>query len=182
MISKLLFLLVVLLNYDLFSQFNTSSSFLIDSSYSTSIEKPVLVLSGQTVNFEADSIYLVNKPRFILYEDIRHKLMNLDFACEPSISLYKESLHQNILLADKLLDNSANTQKLNNEIFTETKLLLDQNKTTFKQTISNLEAAQNNLNLAHDELSNIRTSNFLENILYGTAGIGVGIVIGAILK
>ena len=179
---KLLFFLLVFINFVLLSQNNTSTISLVDSSYSTSMEKPLLILSGQTVNFEADSIYLVNKPRFILYEDIRDKLMTLDFDCEPTVKLYQESLRQNTLLADKLFQNSANTNKLNKKIFNDTQLLLDQNKSTLNQTINNLEAAKENLKLAHKELSKIKTTNFLENILYGVAGIGVGIIVGVSLK
>ena len=86
------------------------------------------------------------------------------------------------LLTDKLLENSANTDQLNKQIFTDTKSLLEQNKRTLNQTIINLKSTQGNLDLAKKELSKIKTNNLLENILYGAAGLGVGFLVGRSLN
>jgi len=161
-----------------YPQNNNDNIILIDSSYSNSFEKPLLILSGQLVNFQADSIYLVNKPRLTLYEDIRRTLMTLDLDCEHAISLYRESIEQNHLIADKLIMNSSNIQHLHRKTFTDTKLLLNRNKESLNKSIDNLESAQINLEKIKEEIDRIETNTFFDNLLYGLAGVGVGILVG----
>lgn len=175
-------LFIALFTTNLFSQTKDSITSTIPSSYSFSMEKPLLINSGDLVKFEADSIYLVNKVRLAFYEELRNKLLTLDFNCEPAIELYKYSLIQNSLLADRLLENSESTNRLNLKYINESQLLLNKQNETLDLTLTNLNSAKNNLDLAKEELSKMRSNNILENILYSLAGIGVGVIIGISLN
>lgn len=176
--KKILCFLILLFVSQIFAQVKDSSIVIIPSSYSLSMETPMLVRVGQIIKFEADSIYIVNKTRFSFYEELRHKLLTLDFDCEPTIEFYKETLSKNTLLAQQLLDNSENTNKLNTKIANDVQLLLNRNNKAIELSLDNMNSAKENLNLAKDELSKMKTNNFLENVLYTLAGIGVGIIVG----
>ena len=175
---KLCFIFIVLIYSNLLSQIQDSTTYTIPSSYSRSMEKPIRINSGDLVFFEADSIYLVNKVRLAFYEELRNKLLTLDFDCEPAIELYKSSLSQNTLLVDQLLENSESTNRLNLDFINDSKLLLNKHNETLDLSLSNLNSAKENLDLAKSELSKMRTNSILENILYSLAGIGVGVIIG----
>ena len=158
---------------------NSSPEFLvIDSSYTTSPEKPILLLTGQKVRILADSLYLVNKPRLSFYEDLRDQLLNLNYDCEPTLALFRESMLQNSKLADQLYRNSESEKSLNTSLLSETRILLEKNKNMIQNALTDLEEAQINLDNAKDEIFKIKTNTVLENILYGFAGIGIGILVG----
>lgn len=176
--NRILSFLVLLFASQIFAQVKDSSIVIIPSSYSLTMETPRLVRVGQTIKFEADSIYIVNKTRFSFYEELRHKLLTLNFDCEPAIEFYKETLSKNTLLAQQLLDNSVNTNMLNTKIVNDAQQLLNRNNTALKLSLENMNSAKENLNLAKNELSKIKRSNFLENVLYTLAGIGVGVIVG----
>ena len=158
--------------------FQDSVNYTIPTSYSLSMGKPILISSGDLVKFEADSIYLVNKVRFAFYEELRSKLLTLDFDCEHAIDLYKSSLRQNSLIANQLIENSESTNQLNLNFINESQLLLNKHNKTLDLSLANLNSAKENLDLAKNELSKIRTNNLFMNILYTLAGIGVGVIIG----
>ncbi len=174
--KKVCFIFIILFYSNQFAQ--DSANFTIPSSYEYSMEKPILINSGDLVKFEADSIYLVNKVRLAFYEELRNKLLTLDFNCEPTFELYKSSLSQNTLLVNQLLENSESTNRLNTKFINESQLLLNKQNETLNLTLANLNSAKENLDLAKNELSKMRTNNILENILYTLAGIGVGILVG----
>lgn len=160
------------------SQSSRPDFLVIDSSYTASTEKPILLLSGQKINILADSLYLVNKPRLSFYEDLRDQLLNFNYDCEPTLELFKESMRQNSQLADQLYRNSESAKLLNTSLLSETKILLESNKAMLKNALTDLGKAQDNLDNAKDEISKIKTNTILENILYGFAGIGIGILVG----
>lgn len=162
----------------IFSQSSSPDILVIDSSYTKSPEKPILLLTGQIVNILADSLYLVNKPRLSFYEDLRDQLLNFNYDCEPTLELFKESMQQNSQLADQLYANSESAKSLNASLLSETKILLENNKLMLQTALTDLEKAQVNLNNAKNEISKIKTNTVLENILYGFAGIGIGILVG----
>ena len=178
MMKKLLSILFVYISSQIFAQIQDSSIIVIPSSYSFSMESPKIIRAGQNIKFEADSIYLVNKVRLNFYEELRSKLVTLDFDCEPTIDLYKKSLNQNALLVQQLLENSELTNQLNANLVSDSQLLLDKNNEALNLSLDNLSSAKNNLTLAKDELSKMKRNNFLENVLYTLAGIGVGVIVG----
>ena len=167
---------------ELFGQIQDSSIMVIPSSYSLSMQRPKLVRSGQIIKFEADSIYLVNKSRESYYEELRNKLVTLDFDCEPAIELFKNSLSRNSILTHQLIENSENTNQLNTKLVHDTKQLLNRNNEALNLTLKNLTSANENLDLAKKELSKMRTFTLLENILYSLTGIGIGLIIGISLN
>jgi len=180
---KVCVFLTAIFYFTLLTQAQDSTNFItIPSSYSYSMEKPLLIHTGEFVKFEADSIYLVNKVRLAFYEELRNKLLTLDINCEPVIELYKSSLNQNTLLVDQLLENSESTNRLNRKFINEGQLLLKKQNETLDLTLTNLNSAKENLILAKEELSRMRSNNIFENILYTLAGIGIGVIIGISLN
>ena len=171
-------LIFLIYSSQLIAQIQDSSHIVIPSSYSFSMESPKIMRAGQIIKFEADSIYLVNKARLSFYEELRIKLVTLDFDCEPTIELYKKSLNQNSLFAQQLLENSEITNRLNANIVFDSRLLLDKNNAALNLTLENLNSANENLELAKSELSKMRQNSFLGNFLYTLAGIGIGVIVG----
>lgn len=165
-----------------FAQINQPTEILIDSSYTKSAAKPFLLLSGSKVTVEADSIYLVNKPRLKFYEDLRSHLLNWDFDCEPTYKLFRETLKNNLILADQLNENFSDIDTLNARFMLETKSLLENNRVELSKAAENLLLANKNLDLVKEELNRIQFTAFWDKVIYALAGLGAGIIVGLSLN
>lgn len=170
--KKTLTILLILSYKLIFSQ-----SLVISKQYQFSLEKPILVKAGNTVLFQADSIYLINSGRLKFYEDLR-KLLNKDLDCSNIINTYENSIINNNNILNELLANSLNSKKIIEETLLETSKSL---------TVLNQKLKENDIVLfkTKEELKQLKKQLKKDKIKrtfsFGTIGI-IGIATGILIS
>ncbi|WP_198517089.1 hypothetical protein [Tenacibaculum sp. SZ-18] len=150
----------------------------IPASYANFIGEPVIVKKDSLYRFKTPEVYLVNKKSFLAMKSIYQTTINKDKMTKELVEKYSETLRRNIDLERKLKLNFQESDSLDLKIYERNQQTLDRTQKALDYTITSLDKATKSLNIIDKEGKRQRRKSIFEKILIGTAGIGVGILVG----
>lgn len=144
---------------------------------------PRLVLPHTTFPTLTDSAYLISPARYRFYQRLhRHAL---DTAAEASgllIASYARSLQETQRAYEGLLEQYQAADRLSAQTLRHTQLSLGQLSRTLDQTQYALAQTSHHLAAAEAEARVARRRSLVRRMAYGAGGVGVGLVLGLLLR
>lgn len=150
----------------------------IPASYANLVGEPLIVKKDSLYRFKTPEIYLVNKKSFLAMKSIYQATIDQDKMTKELVEKYTTTLRRNIDLERKLKLNFQESDSLDQKIYERNQITLDRTQKALDYTIESLDKATKSLDIIEKEGKRQRRKNVFEKILIGTAGIGVGILVG----
>ncbi|MFY7671177.1 hypothetical protein ACOSP6_08805 [Tenacibaculum sp. MEBiC06402] len=150
----------------------------IPASYANRVGEPLLVKQDSLYRFKTSEIYLVNKKSFLAMKSIYQATIDQDKMTKELVERYSATLTRNVELERKLKLNFQESDSLDQKIYERNQITLDRTQKALDYTIESLDKATKSLDIIEKEGKRQRRKSIFEKILIGTAGIGVGILVG----
>ncbi len=179
MVRILFTALLLILFYGVKSQ---ESPAIIPASYALSFDQPLMFGKGSLLKIECDSLFVLNHVSFSYFKSLREVLADHSAGCSVLVELYKNSVKENMALAEKLMINSRETDKLNMQQYVLTKDYLNSAQKSLDESIIKLENAGRLIDKSNRQVTRLKHRNTMEKILFGIGGLGLGIFTGIVLK
>lgn len=156
---------------------------IISSDYENSFKSPIIILKGDTVISNCDTLFIMNKTRYSFYKQL-HKQLLYDTlnVCKEIIKSWEKDLQQQKVIYEKLLDNINKNDKLTEELLKETKTEILKTQKTLQNIENGLDQSIKNLEKANRLISHKdKKEKFKNKVKFGIGilvGIGFGLLIG----
>ncbi|MCX6273128.1 MAG: hypothetical protein NTU44_18310 [Bacteroidetes bacterium] len=155
---------------------------IFDASYCHAASPPMFLHFGEKVEIACDTVVIINASRYKLYEKARNYVMSLKPDDEKMMITEYESALQT---ANQHLEEiRAKYFKLSDEVHTvgvNNQASLERVNLDLENTRKELAAASNQLNEAARKLALKQRSSLRRTLIAGTAGMGIGLLLGLIL-
>lgn len=155
----------------------------IPLSYTWSERTPLLCRSGATVHLRADSIYMVNAPRYRFYRELHDVYLRKSETELSEIILrhYQSNLLRRDSLYDLLFLNNWETELRVTELAEQTRDLQQKLSETLQLSENLLHGSRRQLLLTEETLKKSKRRSRLEKIVLATAGMGIGVLTGFLI-
>ncbi len=142
---------------------------------------PLLLMRHQTFTATCDSMYVINKFRYKLYQQL-HRHINSHRNIEGELlGTCEQSLQSSQQAYDQLLAQYKHSDRLTKKLIDGTSLTLKQVNQTLQHTQAALLEAQQQLAHTQGELRRLRRQQRLQKIGIGLGGLGAGLLAGIIV-
>ncbi len=184
LVSRILALSTLVLNM-LFgtAQEPISDTIWVQSAYSKSTAKPIIINKNSVVYVYADSLYLINNIRYDYYEELREFINDKNnFNNNKLISKYEKMLRENELAYNKLINTCKEGEQKVQQFLADTDTLLQSTKSKLEQTKRSLNDANTSLNLAQSKLKKSKKKQIGSAIGASLGGVSIGLLIGILVS
>ncbi len=146
----------------------------IDSDYGNSFKKPILAERNTLYKFEADSIFLVNSQRMLMYETVINQYLNdsLGKTASNMARFFEQNLRQFANEYDKLHRNANETQRISEIFIDSTRRVINQSILALDNAQMRLNDSHKNLDIAIHDIKQQRSKTLLTAIAAVAIGIG----------
>lgn len=173
--------LVLIISFIFISRPSPAQTMIIEDNHNT-YSSPLLLKLNDTIIVKCDTVYLVNKYRFRLYEQASKSILSLNASnsltlikeYENNLSTLEASYHK--ILTKYNQTDSLLQQTIHNNQLTFKKL--DDNLIEAKDSLDSIKA---NLTLAENKLKKDKKRNKISQALWGISGLGIGFLTAIIL-
>ncbi len=144
---------------------------------------PRLVLPRTPLPPLTDSAYLISPARFRFYQQLhRYALDTTVRAGEVLITSYAQSLQATQRAYDTLLERYQASDQVSAQTLRRTQLALGQLSRSLDQTQYALAQTSRSLDEAKAQARVARRRSLVQRVAYGAGGVGVGLVLGLLLR
>lgn len=150
----------------------------IPASYANFVGEPLTVKKDSLYTFKTPDIYLVNKKSFLAMKSVYQTTIDQDKMTKELVEKYTTTLRRNVDLERMLKINFRESDSLDQKLYERNQITLDRTQKALDYTISSLDKATKSLDIIEKESKRQRRKTVFEKILIGTAGVGVGILLG----
>lgn len=180
--KKTLFILVYILSISAFNLAQNVSFKIIPIEYGTSNKAPIMFISGDILQIDCDTVFVVNKGRYNFYKNIHLALQNdNDSICGKLVKAYEFRLIDREISFQKIIENSRKSEKAALEMLEFTQGTLISTQKTLENTQLNLENTRRNLDIANENLKKARWNSVGNKILIGVGGAAIGLITGVLI-
>ena len=150
--------------------------------FSESFASPLLFLSGANLNVQADSIYVMNAPRYRFYRDLHEAYLQKNTIALSDLVLkrYEASLIERDSFFTLLFVNNWETELRMTNMESEWRSLQNNLQQTLTASEILLKNSNQRLISTTQTLKKSNRKTKLEKIIIGSAGIGIGALVGLI--
>jgi hypothetical protein len=176
--KKLQSLIICLLcGLTLFGQTDT-----VKVDFTESFASPLLFLHGSNLNVQADSVFVMNAPRYRFYRDLHETYLqkNTIALSELVLDRYEASLIERDSFFTLLFVNNWETELRMTKMENEWRSLQKNLQQTLTTSEILLKSSNQRLVSTTQTLKKSNRKSKLEKILIGSAGIGIGALVGLI--
>ena len=154
---------------------HSQNPIVIGSDYDNSFKKPIVAQRGYLYSFEADSIFLVNNQRMIMYETVinRYLLDSIDKVAHGMSQFFDQSLRRLSNEYDKMHRNANETQRISEIFIDSTRRVLNRSVIALDTAQYRLLESQKNLDLAISEIKAAKNRTWLIAVAAVLGGIGI---------
>ena len=143
-------------------------------------DKPIPCIKGKIIQIDCDTLYLINKMRFKLYEEAKQAVLK-GGSYEVLIQNYEESLNEQDSYYQKLLEKNRQLDSNSQNIVRETKATLVQVEHSLSQSSLSLDLANKNLEEANKLIKKERKNGMWNKLFVGAGTFTMGILTGILL-
>lgn len=162
-------------------QAQTGSVLYLPDTFCLSTGSPVLLTGGKAVATGCDSVYMINKLRYKLYQRLHQNVGQWDHPCDLLAHSYEQSLQASEEAYRQLLKNYRHSDQIAQGLIDSTRTSLLQMKHSLQQTENILQSSRQELEEAKDALRKMRRQAFLQKAFLGLGGLGIGLLSGLVL-
>ena len=150
--------------------------------FTESFAPPLLFLSGANLNVQADSVYVMNAPRYQFYRDLHEAYLQKNTIALSDLVLkrYEASLIERDSFFTLLFVNNWETELRMTNMESEWRSLQNNLQQTLTASEILLKNSNQRLITTTQTLKKSNRKSKLEKIIIGSAGIGIGALVGLI--
>jgi hypothetical protein len=161
----------------------SSKIIVLGDTFCVSRKTPIAYTYGSLIRIDCDTVYVINKARFGLYEKARKTVINNNYsnAQRELAENYEQALAEQDKAFRELFDRYQRLDSSYQLTITTTRssiLAVNENLNAARQTV---DAANKNLAEVNKIIAAARRRNFLDKVLYGMGGVGIGVIAGVLL-
>ncbi|WP_130734460.1 hypothetical protein [Flavobacterium sp. J27] len=153
----------------------------IPESYANRVGEPFMVQKDSMYVFRTSDVYLVNKKSFLAIKNVYQSTIDQNKMTKDLIEKYTETLRKNMDLERRLEINFTQTDSLDQIVYEKTQKTLQNTQKALDYTVKSLESATQSLELVEKTAKRERRKTVFEKVLFGIAGLGVGVLVGITL-
>lgn len=150
----------------------------IEASYANFKGLPLTIKKDSLYRFKTAEIYLINKQSFIAMKNIYQNTIKENDNTKELVKKYARILKKNIDLERKLTHKLKTSDTLSKRIDEKNALILKSTQKAVDDTLFSLDKITKSVAIIENEQQQFRQKNIFEKIFIGTAGLGIGILIG----
>lgn len=172
-------LFLLMCRQHLFSQHAAES---IPYAYCSDHSTPLLFLKGQIINVPCDSMYLLNKSRYLFYKTVHNTILNQrDSVTHQLLVAYETQLAEQHKIFDALLKNSKEAETLSLNTIQDSRTILVNTEITLANTQKKLDGSLLHLGKAKEEIRKARWAAAGKKVLIGAGGLVAGLLLGLLI-
>src|SRR6187402_1145237 len=181
--KKILLFILLIISFDSIAQIDPSGTILLSDTFCFSNNKPLPFLSGTKIQTLCDTVYIINKHRYVLYEKAATIIREKKYvnACNTIIDNYEERLQAQNKAFNKLYNDYIQLDSVSQKTINETRGSLVQVNNTITAAQNNIVSVDKKMDDLTKTIKEQRRKSFIDKILYGIGGIAVGILGGLII-
>ena len=180
--KKIIFLILLTLSLKSIAQTNSEKTITLSDTFCFSNNKPFIFMPGIKVNTLCDTLYIINKHRYDLYEKAAAIIKDKKYVntCNVLIQNYEDRLQAQNVAFNKLYGDYIKQDSLSRKTIADTKNSLIQVSNTISSTQTNIGIVDKKMDVLTTTIKEQRRKSFFDKILYGIGGIAVG-ALGAVI-
>ncbi|MFL5728794.1 MAG: hypothetical protein ACJ75J_04830 [Cytophagaceae bacterium] len=165
------------------AQTNTGKEITLSDTFCFSNHKPLPFVTGTRIYTLCDTLYIINKHRYMLYEKAADVIRDKKYinTCNVLIQNYEDRLQAQNKAFYALYDNYIKLDSVSQRSITDTKNSLVQVNNTIASAQNNIVVVDKKMDDLKKTINEQRRKSFFDKILYGIGGIAVGILGGLII-
>lgn len=153
----------------------------LSDTFCVSTGSPVLLTRGKTVTIVCDSMYMINKLRYKLYQRLHQHISQWGPSCDTLTRSYEQSLQASEEAYRQLLENYGRSDRLAQAMIDSTHASLLQMKQSLEHTENILQSSRQELEKTRHALRKVRRQTFLQRVSLGLGGLGIGLLFGLVI-
>ncbi|HVD99083.1 MAG TPA: hypothetical protein VNB90_12825 [Cytophagaceae bacterium] len=181
--KKIFILFLALFAFQNTIQAQDNKTIILSDTFCVSTQKPKPLVPGMLVGTTCDTLYIINKHRYQLYEQAAKVIRDKKYmsTCDVVIQNYEQRLQAQNIAFEKLYHDYIALDSISQSTITQT-------KNSLVQVDGKLAGVQDGIGNVDQKIGDIqktlnaqRRKSFFDKILYGVGGIAVGILGGLII-
>ena len=144
-------------------------------------EKPMLLNKNDKVLISIDEAYLINKKRFMLYEEAKKSVLNMNFGvANTMIKEYENSLRNSEKAYKSLYEQYQKANENCEKTINLTQKTLKNQSQFLEDTKASLKLVQQELDATNEILKKEQKKGFKSKLIWGASGTVLGMVLAII--
>ncbi len=181
--KKIIFLLLLTSSLSTMAQDDSTKMVTLSDTFCISNQKPFMLLPGTKVYSLCDTLYIINKHRYMLYEKAADIIRDKKYVnvCNLLLQNYEERLETQNKAFHKLYADYIKLTNISQRTISETKSSLIQVNNTITSAQNNIVTVDKKMDELTKTVNKQRKQSFIDKILYGIGGIAVGAIGGLLI-
>jgi hypothetical protein len=181
--KKILVFILLTASFTSMAQDDSTKVVTLSDTFCISNQKPLMFLPGTKMYSLCDTLYIINKHRYQLYEKAADIIRDKKYVntCNMLIQNYEERLEAQNKAFYKLYGDYIKLTNLSQKTISETKNSLIQVNNTITSAQNNIVVVDKKMDELTKTINHQRKQAFMDKILYGIGGIAVGVLGGLLI-
>ena len=181
--KKIIIVILLIVSQRAIAQIDSTGIIMLSDTFCFSNQKPLPFLNGSTISTLCDTLFIINKHRFTLYEKAAGIIREKKYinACNVLIQNYEERLQSQNMAFSKLYNDYIALDSVSQKTIIETKNSLIQVNNTISSAETNIKIVDQKMDKLRDTIKEERKKSFFDKIGYAIGGIAVGVLGGLII-
>jgi len=181
--KKILILVLLTVSLKSVGQDDSGKTIVLSDTFCFSNHKPLPFVAGTKIYTLCDSLYIINKHRYVLYEKAADIIRDKKYVntCNVLIQNYEDRLQAQNQAFNNLYRDYIKADSISQKTINDTKNSLIQVNNTITSAQNNIIGVDKKMDDLKKTINEARRKSFMDKIMYGVGGIAVGILGGLIL-
>jgi hypothetical protein len=181
--KKNILFILIFLAFNATAQINTEQVLILSDTFCFSTQKPKPIIAGTKVMSPCDTVYIINKHRYLLYEKAANVVRDPKYfsTCSLLVQNYEDRIQAQNKAFTSLYNNYIKLDSISQKTITDTRNSLVQVNNTLISAQTNIGVVDKKMDGLKDTINQQRRKSFFDKIIYGVGGVALGILGGIVL-
>lgn len=181
--KKNIFFIFIFVAFNATAQNISEQILILPDTFCFSTQRPKPILAGTKVISSCDTVYVINKHRYLLYEKAANVVRDPRYlsTCSLLVQNYETRIQEQNKAFTALYNNYIKLDSISQNTITESKNSLVQVNNTLTSAQTNIGVVDKKMDDLKETVNRQRRQSFLDKIIYGIGGVALGIVGGIVL-